>query len=263
MKLSVYYRISDKGRPKEKLPNGDRFSCLKNAVAEFGAGNMHVIADNCGLQTLDFIRSFTKNGIILEETSLGNSASFIYMIDKIIQTHSLDDFVYLLEDDYLHLPNSRKILLEGLEIADYVTLYDHPDKYVLDGNGGNPFNYRQLQGTKVYLTANSHWRECNSTTMTFCCKVKTLRDDYKIWKKYTKYSTPQDFNAFCELTQSGFKDLFCFMLRFKKKTAFILFCNQFRRKKMRRLISAVPARATHTELLFLAPVTNWNEIGRE
>jgi len=262
MKLFVYYRISDKGRPKEKLPNGDRFSCLKNAVQEFGAENIHVIADNCGMQTLDFIRSFSEQGITMEETALGNSASFMYMIDKITKKHDPNEFVYLLEDDYLHLPNSKKVLLEGLEIADYVTLYDHPDKYVMDGNNGNPFNYKQLQKTRLHLTASSHWRECNSTTMTFCCRVQTLSDDYKIWKKYTKYSTPQDFNAFCELTQDGISDLFSFLLRLKKKTSFILLCNQFRGKKMRRLISALPAYATHTELLFLAPVISWDGINR-
>jgi hypothetical protein len=102
MKLSVYYRISDKGNPKEKLSNGDRFSCLRNAVKEFGAESIHVICDNCSEQTLDFVRSFTEHGITMEETSLGNSGSFIYMIDTIIKKLSPYDFVYLLEDDYLH-----------------------------------------------------------------------------------------------------------------------------------------------------------------
>ena len=260
MKLFVYYRISDKGRPKEKLISGDRFSCMDNAVKEFGAENMHVIADNCSPQTLDFIHSFTDRGLTTEETFFGNSGSFMYMIDKIIKTHKPDDFVYLLEDDYLHLPNSKKIILEGLEIANYVTLYDHPDKYALAQNNGNPFNYKRLQKTRVYLTENSHWRECNSTTMTFSCKVQTLIDDYKIWAKYTKYITPQDFNAFCELTQNSVFDLFAFLVRLKKKTAFILLCNQFKKNKMKKLISSIPAYATHTEILFLSPIIGWNSI---
>jgi len=260
MRLFVYYRISDKGRPKEKLPNGDRFSCMQNAIKEFGAESMHVIADNCSPQTLDFIRSFTEQGITMEETSLGNSGSFMYMVDKIIQTNKPDDFIYLLEDDYLHLPNSKKVLLEGLEIADYVTLYDHPDKYILDKNGGNPFNYKQLQKTKLHLTKSSHWRECNSTTMTFSCKVQTLIDDYKTWEKYTKYSTPQDFNAFCELTQDSVLDFLSFLTRQKKKTSFILLCNQFKKNKIRKLISSIPAHATHTELLFLSPIIEWDKV---
>jgi len=258
MKLFVYYRISDKGRPKEKLPNGDKFSCFKNAIKEFDAENIHVIADNCEPQTLQFIRSFAEQGITMEETSLGNSVSFLYMIDKIINTHKADDSVYLLEDDYLHLPGSKKVILEGLEIADYVTLYDHPDKYKLEANGGNPFNYRQLQKTRLYLTASTHWRECSSTTMTFSCKVRSLIDDYKIWKKYTKNATPRDFFAFCEITQNNILDMFMFLIRLRKVPFLIILRNLFCGRKMKKLVSTLPAYATHTELAFLSPIIDWN-----
>ena len=260
MKLYIYYRISDKGRPKEKLSNGDRFSCMKNAVKEFGAENIHVIADNCGEETIQFIRSFAEQGMTMEETYLGNSGSFLYMIEKIIKIHKADDLVYLLEDDYLHRSGSKKVILEGLEIADYVTLYDHPDKYKLDGNGGNHFNYKHLQKTTLYLTASTHWRECNSTTMTFSCKVQTLIDDYNTWKKYTKTFIPKDNLAFYEISQNCVSDLFMFFFRLKKKIFFILLRNQFRRKKIKKIISALPSYSTHTELASIAPVINWENI---
>jgi hypothetical protein len=260
MKLFVYYRISDNGRPKEKLPNGGKFSCLENAIKEFGAENIHIIADNCEPKTIEFLRAFTEQGLTFEETSLGNSPSFMYMVEKIIKTHNPEDSVYLLEDDYLHLPGSKKVLLEGLEIADYVTLFDHPDKYKLDGKGGNTFNYKRLQKTRLYLTATTHWRECNSTTMTFSCKVKTLIDDYKIWKKYTKTFIPKDNLAFYEITQNSFYDLLMFFSRFWKRMFLLLLRNQFRRKKIKKLISAVPAYATQTELATLSPVINWDTL---
>jgi len=261
MRLFVYYRISDKGRPKEKLANGNRFLCLQNAVKEFGAENIHVIADNCGDETLGFIRSFTEQGLTVEETSLGNSGSFMYMINSIIKKHEPNDFVYLLEDDYLHLPNSKNIILEGLEIANYVTLYDHPDKYIFAENGGNPFNYKKLQKTRLYLTKSSHWRECNSTPMTFSCKVQILKDDYNVWEKHTTKNTiPSSFFTFTELTQNNFFDMFLLFFRFKRKLFLILLRNQFCRKKMRKLISALPACATHTETQFLSPIIDWIKI---
>jgi hypothetical protein len=133
MPLYIYYRISDKGNPKDKLPWADKYFCLLNALQKFGNENFYIIADNCSSKTIDFIKS---QQVLIEETSLGNSASFLYMIDKIIKNHNPDDYVYLLEDDYIHLPNSKRILLEGLEIADYVSLYDHPDKYCLESSGG-------------------------------------------------------------------------------------------------------------------------------
>ena len=39
--------------------------------------------------------------------------------------------LFLLEDDFLHKPGSKKLLLEGLlNYNGYITLYDHPDKYL-------------------------------------------------------------------------------------------------------------------------------------
>jgi hypothetical protein len=260
MNLFVYYRISDKGRPKEKLPNGGKFSCLENAVKEFGADSIHVIADNCEPKTIDFLRTYTEQGLTYEETSLGNSGSFMYIVNKIIKTRGTDDYVYLLEDDYLHLPGSKKVLLEGLEIADYVTLYDHPDKYKLDGNGGNPFNFKRLQKTRLYLTASTHWRECNSTTMTFSCKVQMLIESRKIWEKYTKTAIPKDNLAFYKITQNSVSDLLMFFSRLRKTLFLILLCNQFRRNRIKKLISAVPAYATHTELANLSSVINWDKV---
>jgi hypothetical protein len=186
MNLYIYYRISDKGQPKDKLPNADKWKCLTNAVSEFRDEHFHVIADNCEPETVKIIRKICEDSGVaytIEETALGNAASFIYMVDKIVLNHNLSDAVYLLEDDYIHRSGSKKILLEGINIADYVTLYDHPDKYFIESEGGNPFNYKQLQKTRIYLTESTHWREINSTTMTFACLVQTLRDDYHIWKK--------------------------------------------------------------------------------
>jgi hypothetical protein len=255
--ITVYYRISDKGRPKEKLPGGDKFSCLLNAIKEFGREKIYIIADNCGPETIEFIK---KNALEFEETSLGNSASFLYMVRTIIQKHKPEDIVYLLEDDYLHRPGSRDIILEGLDIADYVSLYDHPDKYWLSSNGGNSFNHKKLHSTQLYITKSTHWREVNSTTMTFASRVQTLTSDFNIWGKNTKTNIPDDFYAFLEITQRSFSDIVLFFLLRRKQIFFILFKNWFFRKKVKRLISPVPAMATHTELKTLAPVINWNSV---
>jgi hypothetical protein len=82
--------------------------------------------------------------------------------------------VYLLEDDYIHCPESKRILLEGLWIADYVTLYDHPDKYLLEKSGGNPFNDKNLQKTRVYMTKSTHWQE-TTTIMRYACRIRTYK----------------------------------------------------------------------------------------
>jgi hypothetical protein len=261
MELFIYYRISDKGRPKAKLVYADKFTCLANAVKRFGIDRFYVLADNCSKQTIDFIKSL---GLFYEETSLGNSASFVYMIDIIIQKNKPDDYVYLLEDDYIHRSNSKTVLLEGLAIADYISLYDHPDKYFLEKKGqGNPFNYNKLQKTRLYVTRSAHWREINSTTMTFACQVRTLREDYAIWKKYCNMAkTPKDFYAFITLTTRSFPQAVAFLPRIKnhRRAALILFTNLLRRRKIRRLISVIPAYATHTDIKWIAPCIDWEYI---
>lgn len=257
MRLYIYYRISDKGRPKDKLPWADKYFCLSNALTVFGKEAFYVIGDNCSPQTINFIAS---RQIPYEETSLGNSASFIYMIDMIIRKHRPDDYVYLLEDDYIHRRDSTQVLLEGLEVADYVSLYDHPDKYLLEKTGGNPFNYKNLQKTRIYVTKSTHWREINSTTMTFACRVKTLQEDYPVWKKYCRIGkTPRDFFAFITLTTRSLSQAIAFLSRLKvhKRLIMILFKNVIIRRKTRKLISAMPAYATHTDIKWISPCIDW------
>lgn len=259
MEIKVFYRISDKGRPKEKLVFATKFNCILNAMNEFGKENFYVIADNCNPETIQFLND---NGISYEETSLGNCGSFRHMCEHIFANCSEDSYVYLLEDDYVHLPGSRKKMEEGLMVGDYVTLYDHPDKYEVYQPGDNPLNYKELQRSKIFVTKSSHWREVNSTTMTFATKVATLKADYKVWSKYTKKGNlPNDFGAYVELTQNRFADAFHLLLA-KKKIAFILLKNALIHKKTRTLVSCIPASATHAETAFLSPVVDWSEYNK-
>lgn len=219
---------------------------------------MYIIADNCEAKTLAMIRNL---GIECEETSLGNSGSFRHMVERILAVEDDDQAVYLLEDDYLHHDGAAVLMEQGLAIADYVTLYDHPDKYRLARDGGNPFNYSELHPVRIWTTRDSHWRETDSTTMTFACRVRTLRQDYHVWEKYTQGRIPRDFKAFFELSQNDPADAVAFLLRKgKRRYAQTILMNWISRRPMRRLISALPARATHAELAHLAPVVDWERL---
>ncbi len=252
--MTVYYRISDKGNPKAKLPQAGKKECLQNAIAEFGADSIFVIADNCEPATIAFIKSCA---LPYEETALGNSASFIYMAEKIATTHKPDDIVYLLEDDYIHLAGSRQLLEEGLGLADYATLYDHPDKYKLEKDGGTPLNHRAIHRSRLYVTKGSHWRETDSTTMTFACKAGTLKADLTVWKRWTQGRNPDDFHGFMRLTNKSLTDALSFFFRRRKREFFIILINIIRNTPVRTVVSAIPARATHAELAWLAPVVDW------
>ena len=88
----------------------------------------------------------------------------------------------------------------------------------------------RAEDTRVYLGEYCHFKLTNSTTMTFAAKVKTLKEDEDVLRKWTKDTHPYDFQMFMELKQRG-----------------------------RRLASSIPGFATHGETKFLSPLINWKQ----
>lgn len=232
--MKCLYRISDNGYKKEKINNATKRHCLLNFLTQWPLDEVIVYMDHCIPETYRFLQEYADiTGLKLESINCGSSAgSWRYVRDFALDNMTDYEIVYFVEDDYFHLDFSRRILLEGVERADYVTLYDAPDKYIPAIKGGNPLIPDEGgEYTQVILTKSSHWKMTNSTTMTFACSVGTLRDDKQIWDKYTSGTHPHDFNCFLELREMG-----------------------------RTLISPIPSLSTHCEPNWLAPLIDWNVI---
>ncbi len=262
-KIHVIYRISDKGynKDKSKLDNATKKHCLMNAAEIFGRENFYVIADNCSPELVSFIRD---EGFMFEETHGGNGPTFKRALTKAVSEYDDDDIAYLLEDDYLHLPGSLELIREGLAIADYVTLYDHPDqyeKYTLRRKGAAPLNRWNLLKTRVYLTEHSHWREIPSTTMTFAARVKTLKEDCRILMCQPDTGPTDDFGTFLKLTKRRSLIDAVNILQMPKRLAALIVMNNFALfRKKRKLIVCIPGRATHCETKWLSPLVDWTKI---
>jgi len=230
--MKIYYRISNNSYKKNKLEHATKQYCLSNFLSEFRVpeNEINLIADNVTDQNLlDFIQKSKVDNI--EYTSLNNAQSFKYVFNKAIELND-DELVYFIEDDYLHLPNSFSCIKEALELSEYVSLYDHPDKYHNHSDGGdNPFIENGGEITRVIKTQSSHWKLTNSTTMTFASRVKVLKEDSDIWYKHLQGSHPNDFIAFLDLRDKG-----------------------------RTLITPIPALSTHIELSYLSPLIDWSKI---
>ena len=159
----------------------------------------------------------------------GNDAqSFLNLLNYVNeQEYGDDDIIYFLEDDYLHKEGWIDILLEGFEHigADYYTLYDHPDKY---WSG----MYDELQ-SKVIATPTVHWRTAPSTTNTYACKFKTLKEHFDIHVKYCDLAAKwtKDHDKFTHLWSIG-----------------------------SNLISCIPGYSTHVEGNMLSPTVDWSNI---
>jgi hypothetical protein len=229
--MKIIYRISDTGYKKEKPNYINNESCLKNAVKVFEVADWSIIADNTSLETNDMIQKY-KSQDHIHYVSVGHGAgTFNLALDKALQSPD-DEIIYFIENDYLHKPESQKILEEGFELgASFISLYDHPDKYLPPSRGGNPYCEGGAEDTRIYLTKSTHWKITNSTTMTFAAKVSTLKRTESILRKYTQGSYPEDFKMFLEL-----------------------------REHNELLITPIPGYSTHGETAWLSPLTNWSQI---
>lgn len=233
--IRIVYRISDVGYHKVKPAYINNETCLRNAIKAFPLDrcNWYVVADSVCDETKAMIESYIPS-LNIDHVKIKNGPGYPFMhaLDKVLGLAAEKDIVYFLENDYLHKPNSDKILKEGFKLgADYATLYDCPDKYVNADRGGNPFIEDGGEITRVLLTESCHWKLTNSTTGTFASTVKILKQDYDIIKKYANNRSWSDFNMFLELRDKG-----------------------------RTLVSSIPGYATHGEVAWLAPLTDWESI---
>lgn len=244
--LIKIYRISDKGNQKTKVNFATKMNCLKNFIQEFGKDNLFIVADNCSEVT---INELNKLDLSILKTNLGNSGSFIYAVKFVIHSFKDNDYVYFIEDDYIHLSKSLDIIYEGLSIADYVTLYDHPDKY------------HKSEKSIVLVTESAHWQTICSTTMTFATKVIVMREDFWIFKNLSLKKGPKDFLIFPII--SNRTPVYQFHSSFFKKvmtliTHYILvMLRLILFNKTRVIISCIPGYSTHSEIEYLSPFIDW------
>jgi hypothetical protein len=230
--LVIYYRISDAGYQKIKPPYINNENCLHNAIKLFPIETCKwiIIADNCSPKTMQMIKKYVPEQCI-HAVSIGHGAgTFRFACQMALE---LDEHtpVYFLENDYLHRTGSYEALLDGLSMPyPYVTLYDHPDKY-------DNMHFAVKYGgekTRVLVGKYCHWKIAHSTTMTFASRVKTLRQDWAIFDRWTQTKHPYDCQIFIDLA-----------------------------RKKHRLISSIPGFSTHGETAFLAPLAEWDKMALE
>jgi glycosyltransferase involved in cell wall biosynthesis len=248
-KLLVYYRISDIPAYKDKKKPGyvNNETCLANFIQNFCPEKLCIVADSVNDHTKEFLhRAGSQYGFELEHVENRSGSKTFAHAFLLALKQSDDAIVYFVEDDYLHLPGSKELLVEAFREtkADYVTLYDHPDKYRNSKDGGpNPFVKHGGEPTRVIKTSSTHWKITNSTTLTFAARVGTLREDQREWRKCASSRVASDFLTFIRLNKSRW------------------FYRPFKNKRV--LIHPIPGRATHGESDFLSPFCDWESVVRE
>lgn len=131
------------------------------------------------------------------------------------------DWIYFVEDDYLHAPDAARVFVEGASRFDLISLYDHPDRYTRTDD--------ITRGEEsVELTPSCHWRTAEST----CCTYGISRKAWDLSKITIRNNGPND--------RSLFKDLID--------------------KNHLRLWTPIPARSTHCYKGYMSPMVDWDKI---
>ncbi len=234
--MKILYRISNNSYKKPRLTEATKEYCVNNFIENVvnQKTQLFFIGDNVDAELRKFLMSKTSENIDFIDQSFGsNGASFRFQLEL---ASSFDDneLVLLQEDDYLYKPAAwpfhsattyNELFSQALEYADYVSVYDHPDKYLAPSLGGNKYiGQNGVENTGLFCTTHSHWKYTNSTTCTFASTARTIREDLKIWFHFCSGDHPYDFQAFTALGLKG-----------------------------RQLATSIPGRATHTELNHISP----------
>jgi hypothetical protein len=225
-KLEVFARhcfFSDISTHKKRLSGFSREKCHRNLQGTINSdrANLTYLLDTAKGSD-HFIRQEKNVVEIREGTEAGAFLALLNYVESL--SLSPETVVYFVEDDYLHRAGWVDILLEGIVLADYVTLYDHKDKY---------FHrcYDSLKA-KIFHTQSCHWRTTPSTTQTFAVRWKTLAEDLSLHRKFSSgRQISQDHQKFIQLSKRG-----------------------------RTIISSLPGFSTHVEHEFASPCFDWNQL---
>jgi hypothetical protein len=194
MDIHLYYRhVHSKSNVNSRDPNKVRPSwfshenCFRNLIdtitydAACNKVKLNIVYDGTteDLQN-DFVLNYISNPKININVFLidaGSDLNSFVTTLQIAKTNecSEEDIIYLLENDYLHQYDWIEKAIKAFESKhkiDYVSLYDHYDKYIYE-------IYDSLL-SKVYFIGQHHWRTSPSTCASFMCKKKTLMDDFQI-----------------------------------------------------------------------------------
>lgn len=247
--INIYYMHYD---TDSKVVNKDRpewfsyESCLKNIIRTIALGpsdvyiKFHLIFDGdqksfennfCSKYFSSHEIKRTDNceyAVVFIDAGTGAKSGQItldYIASQLFESNSI---VYTLENDYLHtdrwIESVRDIYLSNIKY-DYLTLYDHGDKY--HHNKGFHQRYLRLK-SKIYVCGGMHWRTMTSTCFSFLTLPSILKHDALVFKKI------HDMRAFM-------------LLRYLKR---------------RTLLSSIPGQSTHCMSDFLSPAVDWEKVSK-
>ncbi len=228
--LTILYRT---GRhAQDRLADTRR--CLRNLIRTFApqAERLAVVVGGDATGTVELIEQeivkLSAQPALLHRSGTEEAASWRCALDLALGQPN-EGFVYFVEDGHLHLPDAERLLREGLEHADYVSLYDAPWQYRPAPSSTEARDPDSGRTTRLLLTPSSHWAVTTALTMTFAVRVGTLRQDREVFTRAAEQGPSiAPLDIFAELAARG-----------------------------RRMLASIPGHSSRTEPTLLSPLVDW------
>lgn len=190
---------------KHRPPNFNRKIIFQHVLDTIKDQDYYIVLDEVHRPTIS-TKHFTEDLVPTKIKCIeGGSETLAFIAQLQLIQHCFEkenwneqDIIVFLEDDYDVKENWIQAIQEGLQFADYVTLYDHPDKYNKQ--------YYPHAPSELFISKSCHWRTTPSTTNTFACTYKTLKQDlaeHVKWSALSETSYTMDHQKFLSLWSQG------------------------------------------------------------
>ena len=179
MKVHIYYRhYNVEGSGNGSRPHWFSYEKCYNNLRSSGDWG----SDSCRINIVydgdqhNWIKS-TRYDNLYEINAKEDMLSFFKTCEIVKADSAVEegDLIYFLENDYMHVDgwlNKVIELFSTYQGLDYVSLYDHNDKYFLPA-------YDDLT-SKVFTSPSHHWRTTPSTCGSFIVTKERFMDDFDI-----------------------------------------------------------------------------------
>jgi hypothetical protein len=201
-KLHVFLRHcmeSSVSRDKVRPVGFDRLTLFQRVCESLSSHDVKIFLDK---SSSDSRTHFTEGGPfpIIQRDCGSESSAFLLLISYIkeqieCQHWAREDIVVILEDDYAVQPGWTDLIREGVQFGDYVTLYDHPDKYS---------EFYKGVSCLVFQGKLRHWRTTPSTTNSYAMNVSTFLKDFNVHEQFSRGTVvTRDHEKCLALWQAG------------------------------------------------------------
>lgn len=227
------------------------FKSLYNAIENYDY-SIYVIGDNLSDEMKNYFKLFNVN---LIEGIFGNDESIRQTI-KLAQKFDDNEWVYFCEDDYLHLPNTFKLILDLIENKDNIVpgkirfkqllrkreitlfsikrFFNKPNIIIFPSDYPDRYQKKYRSKNFIFATEFSHWRQISDTTFTFLMQVKDIKEKSKILLKSANKANDRYLS--------------------KKLYGKSFFFNKL------NCVSPIPSLSTHMHVETMSPIINWKNL---